>query len=330
MIFKTVQIEKCIGYILSENIFVIENGKKVKFSKGTKIDKKIKNILNINGFKKINGFLLNKDDYDENKASDLIARNICKNKLNNLIYKNLNTGRSNIYSDSSGLFIYDTKNLIKLNNNSKIAISAIKPFSKVKQNQVLITAKVIPYGIDKKLLKKKSLLLKDSFKVAPFQNKNINLIQTFDKKINEKLIMKSRNITQRRLETCGIKKFDEFIIPHNKNVLSKKIQFCIQKDVDVILIMGPHAITHIKDVIPSAISMSGAKIIRFGIPVEPGNLLLLSKFKSSNREVYIIGMPSCAKSPKENGFDWVLWRILCNINFKNSNLNDLSIGGLIS
>ena len=93
--------------------------------------------------------------------------------------------------------------------------------------------------------------------------------------------------------------------------------------------MGPNAITHIKDVIPSAISMSGAKIIRFGIPVEPGNLLLLSKFKSSDKEVYIIGMPSCAKSPKENGFDWVLWRILCNINLNNSLLNELSVGGLI-
>ena len=57
--------------------------------------------------------------------------------------------------------------------------------------------------------------------------------------------------------------------------------------------------------------------------------LLLSKFKSSNKNIYIIGMPSCAKSPKENGLDWVLWRILCNIDFKNSNLNELSVGGLI-
>ena len=30
MIFKTVQIQKCVGYILPENIFVIKNGKKVK------------------------------------------------------------------------------------------------------------------------------------------------------------------------------------------------------------------------------------------------------------------------------------------------------------
>ena len=329
MIFKTVQIQKCVGYILPENIFVIKNGRKIKLSKGTKINQQIKNILVSNGFKQISGFLLNENDFDENKASDLIARSICTNKLNNLNYKNLNTGRSNIYSTKSGLFIYNANNLIKLNNNSKIAISAIRPFSKVEQNQELITAKVIPYGIDKKLLQKNSLRLKDSFRVAPFQKKSITLIQTFDNKINEKLIVKSRNVTQKRLELCGIRKIDEIIIPHKVDILCNTIKVSINQNVDIILIIGPHAITHIKDIIPNAILKSGAKIIRFGIPVEPGNLLLLSKFKSFNKDIYIIGMPSCAKSPKENGFDWVLWRILCNINFKNSNLNELSVGGLI-
>ncbi len=198
-----------------------------------------------------------------------------------------------------------------MNDNSKIAISAIRPFSKVEQNQELITAKVIPYGIDKKLLQKNSLRLKDTFRVAPFQKKSITLIQTFDNKINEKLIIKSRNVTQKRLELCGIKKIEEIIIPHKENILCNKIQICINRNVDIILIIGPHAITHIKDVIPNAISKSGAK------------------FKSSNKDIYIIGMPSCAKSPKENGLDWVLWRILCNIDFKNSNLNELSVGGLI-
>ena len=225
MIFKTVQIQKCVGYILPENIFVIKNEKKVKLSKGTKINQQIKNILVSNGFKQISGFLLSENDFDENKASDLIARSICTNKLNNLNYKNLNTGRSNIYSTKPGLFIYNANNLIKLNNNSKIAISAIRPFSKVEQNQELITAKVIPYGIDKKLLQKNSLRLKDTFSVVPFQKKSITLIQTFDNKINEKLIVKSRNVTQKRLELCGIKKIEEIIIPHKENILCCWVYF---------------------------------------------------------------------------------------------------------
>ena len=52
----------------------------------------------------------------------------------------------------------------------------------------------------------------------------------------------------------GIKKIEEIIIPHKENILCNKIQICINRNVDIILIIGPHAITHIKDVIPNAIS----------------------------------------------------------------------------
>ena len=62
--------------------------------------------------------------------------------------------------------------------------------------------------------------------MAPFQKKCITLIQTFDNKINEKLIVKSRNVTQKRLELCGIKKIEEIIIPHKENILCNKIQIC--------------------------------------------------------------------------------------------------------
>ena len=103
MIFKTVQIQKCVGYILPENIFVIKNGKKVKLSKGTKINQQIKNILVSNGFKQISGFLLSENDFDENKASDLIARNICKNKINNL-----NSDMD--YDIQNDMFYYSIKN----------------------------------------------------------------------------------------------------------------------------------------------------------------------------------------------------------------------------
>ena len=86
MIFKTVQIQKCVGYILPENVFVINNGKKVKLSKGTKINQQIKSILVSNGFKQISGFLLSENEFDENKASDLIARSICTNELIKMPY----------------------------------------------------------------------------------------------------------------------------------------------------------------------------------------------------------------------------------------------------
>ena len=40
-------------------------------------------------------------------------------------------------------------------------------------------------------------------------------------------------------------------------------------------------------------------------------------------------MPSCSKSPKENGLDWILWRILANVRLDKIDIDKLAIGGLI-
>ena len=42
------------------------------------------------------------------------------------------------------------------------------------------------------------------------------------------------------------------------------------------------------------------------MPVDPGNLLLIG----SAGGVPVLGAPGCARSPVENGFDWVLMRLL--------------------
>ena len=71
------------------------------------------------------------------------------------------------------------------------------------------------------------------------------------------------------------------------------------------------------------------KIIRIGMPVEPGNLILLAEVEISKKQISIIGMPGCARSKKENGVDWILWRILCDIKISTDDINHLGNGGLL-
>ena len=50
-------------------------------------------------------------------------------------------------------------------------------------------------------------------------------------------------------------------------------------------------------------------VVRLGMPVDPGNLLMLGRLGPAD----VIGVPSCAASPKVNGFDWVLQRRLAGL-----------------
>jgi hypothetical protein len=54
-----------------------------------------------------------------------------------------------------------------------------------------------------------------------------------------------------------------------------------------------------RDLIPAAIEAAGRTIGHLGMPVDPGNLLLLAEMGG----VSVLGVPGCARSPNENGFD---------------------------
>ncbi len=67
---------------------------------------------------------------------------------------------------------------------------------------------------------------------------------------------------------------------------------------DLVIVFGASAITDSQDVIPAGIEQAGGIVQYFGMPVDPGNLLLLAEMNAKT----VIGAPGCARSPAENGF----------------------------
>ena len=61
------------------------------------------------------------------------------------------------------------------------------------------------------------------------------------------------------------------------------------------------------------------------MPVDPGNLLVLGDVGGTP----VIGAPGCARSPKVNGFDWVLDRILAGLTVSAEDIAGMGVGGLL-
>jgi molybdenum cofactor cytidylyltransferase len=78
-------------------------------------------------------------------------------------------------------------------------------------------------------------------------------------------------------------------------------------------------------VIPAAIESVGGTIERYGMPVDPGNLLLLGRYGT----IPIVGMPGCARSPALNGIDLVLRRIAAGLPLDRSVIARMGVGGLL-
>jgi molybdenum cofactor cytidylyltransferase len=61
------------------------------------------------------------------------------------------------------------------------------------------------------------------------------------------------------------------------------------------------------------------------MPVDPGNLMLIGQARGQP----ILGAPGCARSPKENGFDWILMRLLAGLPVSREDVTGLGVGGLL-
>jgi molybdenum cofactor cytidylyltransferase len=95
---------------------------------------------------------------------------------------------------------------------------------------------------------------------------------------------------------------------------------------DPILVFGASAITDRGDVIPMAVTRAGGEVLHLGMPVDPGNLMMFGALG----DVPVIGVPSCARSPKLNGFDWVLARVMADVKVTPEDIMDMGAGGLLA
>ncbi len=77
---------------------------------------------------------------------------------------------------------------------------------------------------------------------------------------------------------------------------------------------------------PSAVTYINGKIIKFGMPVDPGNLLFLGNTKEHKM---IVGLPGCVRSKSLNGADWVIERLICGITVDTKMISNMGVGGLL-
>jgi molybdenum cofactor cytidylyltransferase len=114
-------------------------------------------------------------------------------------------------------------------------------------------------------------------------------------------------------------------VPHEQSALTQALGEVLREGAELVLVFGASAIADRRDVIPSALEAIGGRIEHFGMPVDPGNLLLIGD--ANGRPV--LGAPGCARSPKENGFDWVLMRLLAGLEVPREAITGLGVGGLL-
>jgi len=237
------------------------------------------------------------------------------------------TGRVNLFAETAGLAIIDAGAIDRLNAvDEAITVATLPPHHAVADGDMVATVKIIPFAIPGPTLEAGVAALgsADAIAVKPFRPMRIGVVSTMLPALKAATVAKTLRVLEARLKPTGARIVAQEVVPHEAQPLAKALAKLIG-GADALIAFGASAITDRRDVIPAAIEAIGGRIERFGMPVDPGNLLLLAERGGTP----IIGAPGCARSPRENGFDWVLQRVLAGVPVRDADIRAMGVGGLL-
>ena len=317
MKFGTVQTKYAAGGILAHSLVCGRD----RFRKGKVLDEKdIRQLIQF-GYDEVVIARLEDNDTEENLAAAKVAENIHFLAEPESFKKSIAfTGRVNIFARTTGIIVFDEENLIKANSiDNMITIATIPNYSQVTEGSIVATIKIISYGVITSNLEKVASLATGTIRLKRPKYLSAHLITT---KISRGTSDKSLSAIKKRTDSLGLSLSVNKDVPHYEDNLKGAIADAAS---DIILILTASATSDISDVAPMAVKSLGGRILRFGIPVDPGNLLFLGLLSDKP----IIGLPGCAKSPATNGADWVLSRVVCGQIPSEYDFARMGVGGLL-
>jgi molybdenum cofactor cytidylyltransferase len=240
------------------------------------------------------------------------------------------TGRANLFAEAKGLLVFDRERLDRLNLvDEAVTLGTLPPFAVVEPRQMVATVKIIPFGVPAPVVERCVEAAASGgplLRVAAFAPRTVGLVQTRLPGLKESILDKTREVTEARLAALGCRLLFEERCEHRTEALAPLIRNAVGRGVDLLFVHGASAIVDRRDVIPAAITAAGGHVEHFGMPVDPGNLLLLGRIG----ERVVLGLPGCARSPKENGFDWVLQRLVAGLPVGPAEIMRMGAGGLLA
>jgi molybdenum cofactor cytidylyltransferase len=294
-----------------------------RLRKGVVLTGLMRQWLQVAGYDEVAVAELAPGDLPENDAAHAIAAALC---APGLVVEPPVNGRCNIQAGAAGLFRADVQRLAELNLlDEAITFAALPDRHPVQAGQVVGTVKIIPMAVEALLLQKATAIAASVCRLAPYRARRCALILTRSPLRKASVLRKTEASMAGRVEARGGIALAPQICAHEPGALAEEIGKALALGADLIMIAGAAAVADREDVAPTAVMMAGGRIIRFGMPVFPGNLVCMCEVSDAD----VLILPGCAGAPRLNGADWILDRLFAGEKVTAEDIARMGAGGLI-
>jgi len=323
MKFGPTPLEEARGAVLAHTIRL--PGRVIK--KGSVLQEGELQVLREAQIREVIAASMQPGDVPEDEAAERLAQAL----MSPLLAKSrAATGRVNILADAPGLLVLDTAAIDRLNAlDESITIATLPNHTLVTSREMLATIKIIPFAVPGVVLALAEAMLKSLsaplLRVAPLKPLRVGLVISELPGVKESAMEGAAEVTGARIAALNGSMLPVERVRHETPAIADALTRLRKQGAELLLIAGASAVVDRRDVGPAAIIRAGGAITHFGMPVDPGNLICLG----SIGDVPALVLPGCARSPKLNGFDWVLARIFAGLRVTARDVMGMGVGGLL-
>ncbi|KAB7615983.1 NTP transferase domain-containing protein [Amylibacter sp. SFDW26] len=317
MKFQSVELAQAQGHILAHSAKV-KNG---LLKKGSVLSGADIQSLSDMGQNAVTVAILEQGDVAENDAVQILADAFTGT---NIEITPPVAGRINLIAQCDGILSLNAETIDSFNAvDEAITIATLPNYARVRKGMLLATLKIISYAVQDKLLKGAINLIDDkTIEIQSFTRKSCDIILTKIDGFKPSLLTKAETVIRTRVAPLNLHVEICSVVSHTEEAVADALN---KTTNEMVLILGASATSDRNDVIPAAIVTAGGSVTRFGMPVDPGNLLVLAEYKGRS----VVGLPGCARSPAINGVDWVLERLCANLSVGMDDVAKMGVGGLL-
>lgn len=262
-------------------------------------------------------------DVPEDAAADRLAAALLGPGL---IATRATTGRVNILAEAPGLLQVDAAVLEQFNTiDEALTVATLPNAASVGLREMVATIKVIPFAVQEAKLAAAEAINLSPLRLAPYQPLRVGLVMTSLPGMKDSILAGTAEATAARVVGLTGTLLPPIETEHTEPAISAALLRLMGQGAQILLVAGASAVVDRRDVGPAGIVAAGGKVLHFGMPVDPGNLICLGQIGMLPALV----LPGCARSPKLNGIDWVLSRLFAGLPVDGRTLAGMGVGGLL-
>jgi len=237
-------------------------------------------------------------------------------------------GKITVKSTVHGLFKINRAGLRNMNEVEKVALAFLPGNTPVVPGQKIAGIRIIPLLMEQKELDRALEAGKNAWpvlSVLPFRHLNVGLIITGGEVYTGRVQDRFEPVMREKQSSYDADIIGVTFCPDDLTPISDAISHYLSEKADLIILTGGMSVDS-DDLTPTAIRQSGADIISYGIPAQPGNMLMLAYHGNTA----LLGVPGAAMHHKTTTFDVLLPRIFAGDRITRKELASMGEGGLCS